>query len=377
MSAIEQLNVLEAMSVALMVVDQHGKLLYVNSKAEHLLGRSRAKLLERSVFAWLCEVELLPHNVAETLQGSAVTNVFTTMFAEAVSTLQPVRKRDSVLMVNFNDVLVDYSITPVMSEDNRQLGYILIEISELGRIRAIEQEKILHNQQKIANQMVRGMAHEIKNPLAGIRGAAQLLTRKLQGQGLMVDEYTNVIVSEVDRLSELVSPMMGQRQFKPQPHNIHELLEYVRKLLVAANTAQAVIISRDYDLSLPEISIDKSHMLQVLLNLTQNAMQALLEAQVAAPNLRLRTRVVHAMTLLGVQYKQVMRIDIIDNGPGIAPEMIDHLFFPMVSGRSGGTGLGLSIAMDLVQWHKGNIVCQSANGLTTFSIYLPWIKGAV
>jgi two-component system nitrogen regulation sensor histidine kinase GlnL len=217
--------------------------------------------------------------------------------------------------------------------------------------------------------MVRQLAHEIKNPLGGLRGAAQLLERELLDPSLR--EYTRVIISEADRLTNLLDSMLGPgRPPAKQLINVHELLERVFHLL-RSEAPERVIIDRDYDPSLPPLTVDPNHIIQAMLNLGRNAIQALSGEAVHAPRLILRTRAMSNVSVGAHRYRLAASIQFEDNGPGVLSEIRDTIFYPLVSGRADGTGLGLGIAQDLVSRHGGLIEFDSAPGRTIFLISLP------
>jgi two-component system nitrogen regulation sensor histidine kinase GlnL len=212
---------------------------------------------------------------------------------------------------------------------------------------------------------VRGLAHEIKNPLGGLRGAAQLLERELSDPSLK--EYTGIIIGEADRLQTLVNRMLGPNT-RPQRRsiNIHQVVERVRTLAVA-EAPPGVTIVRDYDPSIPDFMAEPDQLIQALLNIVRNALQAIGEQG----EIILRTRSIRQATIGHHRHKLAARLDIIDNGPGIPPDMMESIFFPMVTGRPDGTGLGLPIAQDLVNQHHGLIECHSEPGKTVFTLLLP------
>lgn len=245
-------------------------------------------------------------------------------------------------------------------------GQILLELSPLDSQRRLSQEQLQHAQQVAARDLVRGLAHEIKNPLGGLRGAAQLLSRALPEPELL--EYTQIIIEQADRLRNLVDRLLGPQQ--PGLHiteSIHKVAERVVGL-VSLELPENVTLIRDYDPSLPELQYDPELIEQVLLNVVRNALQALGDQ---GGQIVLRTRTAFQITLHGERYRLAARIDIEDNGPGIPAHLQDTLFYPMVSGREGGTGLGLSIARSLVDRHSGKIEFISWPGHTEFSVYLP------
>lgn len=245
-------------------------------------------------------------------------------------------------------------------------GYILLEMLPMNNQRRLTQELLQQAQQIAARDLVRTLAHEIKNPLGGLRGAAQLLDKELANPAL--GEYTKVIIEQADRLRRLVDSLSGPQQPGTQRvDNIHKVAERVIKLVSLELPANVQLV-RDYDPSLPELTHDASQIEQVLLNIVRNAFQAQGER---GGTIILRTRTAFQITLHGERYRLVVKIDVQDNGPGIPPQLQDTLFYPMVSGREGGSGLGLSIARDLIDQHHGKIDFTSWPGHTEFSVYLP------
>ena len=218
-----------------------------------------------------------------------------------------------------------------------------------------------------SKSLIRGLAHEIKNPLT-LRGAAQLLAKELPNAELI--EYTDVIIREADRLRDLVDRLLGpNRQLDPESLNIHEIVEHVRNLIMA-ESGNRVTFKRDYDPSLPDFPCDRAQLIQAVLNIMRNALQA------AAPNIDqceiiLRTRSQRQFTVGAKLYRLVCRVDIIDNGPGIPANLLPAVFAPMVTGRADGTGLGLSIAQSIIYLHGGALECDSRPGETRFTFYLP------
>ncbi|KAA8725620.1 MAG: nitrogen regulation protein NR(II) [Ewingella americana] len=245
-------------------------------------------------------------------------------------------------------------------------GFILVELAPMDNQRRLSQEQLQHAQQVAARDLIRGLAHEIKNPLGGLRGAAQLLSRALPDPALL--EYTKVIIEQADRLRNLVDRLLGpQRPSQHVTQSIHQVAERVCQL-VSMEKPDNVELIRDYDPSLPELAHDPDQIEQILLNITRNALQALGEE---GGTITLRTRTAFQITLHGVRYRLAARIDIEDTGPGVPAHLQDTLFYPMVSGREGGTGLGLSIARSLIDQHSGKVEFNSWPGHTEFSVYLP------
>jgi two-component system nitrogen regulation sensor histidine kinase GlnL len=249
--------------------------------------------------------------------------------------------------------------------------WYLLEIQEVNRSWAMSKKETLIAKHEITVEMIRGLSHEIKNPLGGIRGAAQLLASELPNPQLQ--DYTNVIIEEADRLVNLVDRLTGAYK-KPviRQLNIHEVIERVRSL-VEAETRGTIDIVRDYDPSLPEINGDLEQLIQAVLNIVRNAMQALMEntRQDRPPQIILRTRAVTHATIGTTSHKLIARIEVIDNGPGIHAHMIENIFYPLISGRAEGTGLGLSIAQNILKNHAGLIECESQEGKTRFILSIP------
>jgi two-component system nitrogen regulation sensor histidine kinase GlnL len=265
------------------------------------------------------------------------------------------------------DRILDCAVTQVVM--GGQSLRLLLEIEDITQHRRLTRENALLAQLGGSRLMVRQLAHEIKNPLGGLRGAAQLLERELLDPALR--EYTRVIISEADRLTNLLDSMLGPgRPPSKQLINVHELLERVYHLLRSEAPA-GVVIDRDYDPSLPPLTLDPNHIIQAMLNLGRNAIQALTGAPVDSPRLILRTRAATNATLGAQRHRLVASIQFEDNGPGVLNEIRETIFYPLVSGRADGSGLGLGIAQDLVSRHGGLIEFDSAPGRTIFVISLP------
>jgi two-component system nitrogen regulation sensor histidine kinase GlnL len=243
--------------------------------------------------------------------------------------------------------------------------WLIVEMSDVTRRARITRENALLVQHGAGRQMIRQLAHEIKNPLGGLRGAAQLLERQLDSDALR--EYTNVIISEADRLSGLVDTLLGPGG-PPNKRlvNVHELIEYVLRL-VEPEFGAGVRIQRDYDTGLPDIELDRDQLVQALLNLVQNALAALS----GQGRISLRTRAILNFTIGDVRHPVVAAIEIEDDGPGIPPDLQDSIFYPLVTGKPDGTGLGLPVAQELLSRHGGLIEFESRPGRTVFQVLLP------
>jgi two-component system nitrogen regulation sensor histidine kinase GlnL len=346
-------RLLDNLSTAVILADAALIVRYLNPAAEALLAASRL----RAVGAPLTDilVEVGESDLAATLRETLVTS-------------HPFTKREAHLRVGLQEIIADYTVAPLITPG--QPPALLIEMQQIDRLLRISREEALLAKHQATRALIRGVAHEIKNPLGGIRGAAQLLAKTLNDSDLA--DYTNIIVEETDRLRNLADRMLGPRKLpEMQRVNIHECLERVRSLMLVEAEGR-VQIQRDYDPSLPELTADPDQLIQAILNITGNALQALRENPGQEdPRIILRTRPLRQFTIGAVRHRLVMRVDIVDNGPGIPETLLETIFYPMVSGRANGTGLGLSIAQDIVHQYQGLIECESRPGETTFSILLP------
>ncbi len=242
---------------------------------------------------------------------------------------------------------------------------LLVEMSDLTRRSRISRENALLIQHGAGRQMIRQLAHEIKNPLGGIRGAAQLLGKQLQNEEL--EEYTSVIISEADRLAGLVDTLLGPGgPPNKQQSNVHELLEYVVRL-IQAESGNQIDIRRDYDPSLPAMYLDRDQLVQALLNLVRNAVAAL----GGQGQITLRSRAIMNFTIGDTRHKVVASLEIEDDGPGIPSDLQDSVFYPLVTNRPDGTGLGLPVAQELISRHHGLIEFESRPGRTVFFVRIP------
>ena len=258
---------------------------------------------------------------------------------------------------------VDITLSPIAGKvDSRCL---LVELNTVDRLQAISRDESEWQAQATLKEIMKGVAHEVKNPLGGIRGAAQLLAGELANPNLQ--EYTDIIISEVDRLRTLVDRMLGPRErMESEPTNIHEVMEHVRQL-IEAEAKGGLNIERDYDPSLPDFLADAGQLTQAVLNLVRNAWQACGDGGV----ITLRTRVYRQFTVGGNRHKLVCAVQVSDDGPGVPDDLLPRLFLPMVTGNASGTGLGLSIAQRIANQHGGLIQVQSAPGDTCFTLLLP------
>ncbi|GLQ33500.1 nitrogen regulation protein NR(II) [Litoribrevibacter albus] len=286
----------------------------------------------------------------------------------AVKRGHPFTKRETTLHLPTREpITLDYIVTPITELHSQT--FLIMELQPRDRLIRISREEEIMAKQATTQVLVRGLAHEVKNPLGGIRGAAQLLERELNDPQLA--EFTNVIIEETDRLRNLVDKMLGPRKLPERIEtNIHEIIERVCTL-IEVETKGSVKLIRDYDPSIPEFLADPSQLIQAILNISRNAMQALQENHIDSPSICFKTRALRQFTIGAQRHRLVCQLDIIDNGPGIPEDILENIFYPMISGRAEGTGLGLSISQSIITQHEGLIECKSEPGKTAFTIYLP------
>ena len=429
---------------AILWVNDELSITWLNTQAEQLLAISSGRMLNQSVLMLLAPEELITKNSTIIDNPKDKNCALTERFYQAKQYQQPFIDHDHLINTPLNGNLplsIDYSVTPVSYQ---QQSYFIIEIWGKDRQSRISEEQRQQQQYHVARHMLRSVAHEIKNPLAGIRGAAQLLQRQFikfsknsfhtniaddnQNTALShvsnpafnpdnnrrksadkLRSYTDIIISETDRLTQLIGQLLGPNQLPNwQTLNIHEPIEHVLALIM--HQYPQVLLQRDYDLSLPELCADKDQLIQVFLNLINNACESMTEFAQTLPHqklfelsaldskitslednnnyqllLHIQTRVAFQHTIGSQQYKQVLQITITDNGSGIDEELIGQIFFPMVTSRAAGTGLGLSIVQDIISRHHGMIDVSStpsqradakckniSNSQTRFTLYLPY-----
>ena len=341
---------LESLTTAVMFVDSNMNLQYLNPAAEVLIGVSRNQVIGQALTAFVHEEEdgFANFEASEQNESSSFT-----------------KRQVSWRLANGQTLTVDYSFTNLPEHDG-----VLIEVQHLDRLLRISREEATTSAQETTRNLVRGLAHEIKNPLGGIRGAAQLMAREFNDKKL--EEYTQIIIAEADRLRNLVDKMMGPHQAPAiEPVNIHEVTERVAAV-INAESGGKLIVERDYDPSIPPLPGDKEQLIQAILNIVRNAWEALEDNGMQAEgSITIRTRVQRQFTIGRFHHNLVSRIDIVDNGPGVPAEILEEIFYPMISGRANGTGLGLSISQQLVSQHMGLIDVDSRPGRTQFSVYIP------
>ena len=337
---------LDLLATAVMTVGADTRLCTINLAAETLLEVSASRALGEPIEEFI-----------------DASDEWQDLLTQALHDDVPVVRRGILIRLRSgNQRAVDLTVSPLQFESQRHL---LLELNPVDRLQRISEGENLWQSQVTLRAIVKGLAHEVKNPLGGIRGAAQLLSRELSDPAL--SEYTDVIMQEADRLRELVDRMLGPReQLNLVTMNIHEVIERVRQL-IEVEAGPAITVHRDYDPSLPEFTADRAQLTQALLNIVRNAWQAV----GARGEITLRTRARRQYTLGGQRHRLVASVEIIDNGPGVPDEILPQLFLPMVTTRAEGTGLGLSIAQTIANRHGGLIQCQSEPGDTCFTLLLP------
>ncbi len=346
---------LDLLSSSVLVLDAELRLRYMNSAAENLLAISSRSVVGAALSTVVHGAPSLDEALDQALShGWGYTG-------QGVE----VRRQDGTLLQ------LNCTVNPLEAAltDGARL---LVELWPIDQqLKATREERLLE-QQLASRELIRNLAHEIKNPLGGIRGAAQLLEHELNNPAL--HEYTQVIVKETDRLQDLLKRLLSpHRPMQPAPVNIHEILERVRSLLTA-EFPQTLSVVRDYDTSLPDLIGDREQLIQAVLNIARNAAQAIggmAEAPAGGGRIVLRTRAARQVTLAKRRYRLALELQVIDNGPGIAESVRETMFFPLISGREGGSGLGLTLAQSFVQQHQGTIDCESRPGTTCFTLRLP------
>jgi two-component system nitrogen regulation sensor histidine kinase GlnL len=335
---------LDLLSSAVVLVDAKLIIRHVNPAGENLFAVSSRQLLGHPLQRLLGN----PPELSAALDNALKNNWSYTGHNILIKLAQDVQLH------------IDCTVTPVESCNAR----LLLEVRPIDQQLKATREEQLAQQQQANRELVRNLAHEIKNPLGGIRGSAQLLERELASEPLK--EYTQVIIEEADRLQALMQRLLSShRVMQPALVNIHDILERVRRLIHAEY--HDVSVRRDYDTSLPDITGDREQLIQAILNISRNAAQAMQ----GKGEIVFRTRAARRVTLAKKHYQLALELQVIDNGPGIAEDIRDRIFYPLVSGRENGSGLGLTIAQSFIQQHGGTIEVTSRPGHTCFSVMLP------
>jgi len=340
---------LEHLATAIILLDENHRVVYINPAAEIIFAFSATHVINMQISDVFpnCEILMLTINNAIVQQS-------------------PFREHEFVISTHrHHSFAVTCIATPIESPN----ACLILEFQKMdAQLRIAREERMLIQQQANA-ELLRNLAHEIRNPLGGLRGAAQLLEHELPSPSLR--EYTQVIIKEADRLQSLMDRLLiPHRAPKYQPTNIHEVLERVRSLLLA-ESPKTILIKRDYDLSLPELIGDREKLIQAVLNIARNAVQAMQAHHTPNSQITFKTRAERQVTLARKRYRVAIKLEIIDNGPGIPAKIRDRIFYPLVSGSEGGTGLGLTLAQTFITQHHGMIECESSPGNTCFTILLP------
>ncbi len=345
-------RILDNLTTAVLTFDGALRLTSINPAGEMLFEVSSKKVVGQPL------ASLLPHS------QRLVKTLKQTLDSRHPFTARGVR----LALPGARTITVDCTVTPL--PDSARGDSLLVELTQIDRLLRLARDESMLDRQAANRAVMRGLAHEVKNPLGGLRGAAQLLEQELADKELK--EYTRIIIHEADRLRNLVDRMIGSHQLpKRNPVNVHEVLEHVRKLILV-EVPVGLSIERNYDPSLPELLADREQLIQAVLNIVRNSVQAM-DSQ---GTIRLRTRIERQFTIGNRRHRLTLRIEIEDNGPGIPEELQEHIFYPMVTGRADGTGLGLSIAQDIINRHGGLIEFSSRPRHTLFTIYLPLDAGS-
>ena len=340
---------LELLSSAVVLVDDQIVVRYLNPSAENLFATSSRKIVGYSLRRLLGDPAGLE---------SALNNVLRDNWSYTGHNLK-------VLRAGMETLHLDCTVTPVEVVDAR----LLLEFRPMDAQLKVAREEQLAHQQQANRELVRNLAHEIKNPLGGIRGSAQLLERELDDTQLR--EYTQVIIAEADRLQELMSRLLtSHRMMQPTQLNLHDVIERVRRLILAE--FPSIEVRRDYDTSLPSVTGDREQLIQAILNVARNAAQAMQ----GCGEIVMRTRAARQVTLAKRRFKLAVQLQVIDNGPGIPDDIRDRIFYPLVSGRENGSGLGLSLAQSFIEQHHGAIEVESRPGRTCFTLFIPITRDA-
>lgn len=338
--------ILDNLSSGIILLDRNLLIVSLNPAAENILGVSARRAQGQSLLRLLdddAELRDILARVSKT--GDHYANEL----------------RLAATEVHAAERIVDCRVSPLSSGS----AALLVELTDVTRRSRISRENALLIQHGAGRQMIRQLAHEIKNPLGGIRGAAQLLERQLENEDLR--EYTGVVISETDRLAALVNTLLGPGgPPRKAPVNVHEIIEYVARI-IEAEDRKSLKIKRDYDPGLPLIDLDRDQIVQALLNLVRNAAAAL-EGQ---GTITLRSRAEMNFTIGNVRHRVIASIEIEDDGPGIPAELQDSVFYPLVTTRPDGTGLGLPAAQELLSRHGGLIEFDSRPGRTVFYVRIP------
>ena len=358
-SGFEALDILATMVA---VVRPDGECLFANAAFENVMRLSRRAVERSNLYDWFVDADRLSDTVTGVARNAYSSSRFDAQLRRAN---QP---HELPLPVHV-----------IVSQMDNSEDQVLVELIENAQQTRQDREERTLDQVQATKELTRNLAHEIKNPLGGIRGAAQLLALELAptAMGPELAEYTEVIIHEVDRLQSLVDRLLAPHRHAPVVGdvNIHEICERVRQLILV-EYPRGLTIKRDYDISLPDFRGDREQLIQAVLNIVQNAAQALQTriadaAGEAGALITLRTRVARQVTIGKQRWRLALELHVEDNGPGVPAEIRDRIFYPLVSGRDGGSGLGLTLAQTIAQQHQGMLDCESEPGRTDFRLTLP------
>ena len=353
--------ILGNLSVSVILLDEDLRVAYINSSAESLLDISSARMTGELISNFLCSYD-------DDLSSNNPNLGFLKNIIESNHAFT--QREVSLQLLNKTCLTVDLTSSPFIYGSKKML---LLEVQPLERLLQMNKEKELLSAHDATRKIVRVLAHEIKNPLGGIKGAAQLLSDDLNNRPEL-REFTDIISKETDRLCKLVDQLLGPNILpKFCSVNIHEIIEHVASL-VSKETMGKLVIDKNYDPSIPEIIGDKGQLTQAFLNIMRNAVQALSNSVEKNPKIWIKTCIERNFTIRSINHRMVCCVEIIDNGPGIPKEICDRIFFPMVSGKLNGTGLGLSISQSAIDIHQGLISFESKAKKTVFYTYLPLDK---
>jgi len=346
----KRFQALDMLATLVAVVDAEGSILFANNALEDAVGLSRRSLGGVLMTDWFTVPEWL-HNALQGARGNEYAVI-----------------RYDAFLKRLNNEPLPVHVVLAKSDVNAEF---VVELLPLEQQTRQEREERLIDQAQANKELIRNLAHEIKNPLGGIRGAAQLLQMELESKELI--ECTQVIIHEADRLQSLVDRLLAphRRAQVVSDVNIHEVCERVRALILA-EFPRGLKVVRDYDISIPEFRGDREQLIQAVLNLAHNAALALKDRMATGDaEITFRSRVLRQVTFGRQRYRLALELHVIDNGPGVPEEIKDRIFYPLVSGRDGGSGLGLTLAQTFVQQHHGLIECDSEPGRTDFKLLIP------
>ena len=352
-------TIIDNLHSAVIVIGENLQIFCLNPAAEMLFHISSKRAAKKNIR----QLIINQHEFFDRLERSLISAHPYTVY------------EDQLDIHNHQTIEVDYSVSPV--QYSAEGKFLLLEFIRLKSQHKLLHEESILSQYEASKSLLRGLAHEIKNPLGGIRGAAQLLERELEKVPNSSEnkQFTQIIINETDRLKNLLDRMVGPKDLPTKRDiNIHKILEHVRQLVVAEN--DQIKFSADYDPSIPELHADESMMVQIILNITRNAVTAISASHNKSGNnkngkINFKTRTQRNRKIGATTYPLVARIDIEDNGGGVSGDLQEKIFMPMITGHAEGTGLGLSIAQSLAQQHNGLIEFSSKPGKTIFTILLP------